>query len=263
MKRQILVRFDDICPTMDWNQWERATEILNRYNIKPLIGVIPDCQDEELQIDAPRSDFWEYIKELQSKGYAIAMHGYQHKYDSTMRGIVNITPHSEFAGHTYENQFEKIREGKECLEKHGIYTDVFFAPAHSYDENTLKALSANGFRYMSDGKSKKPFIRENILCIPCRSSGCPVVRGSGYYTAVFHAHEWVRPDKAYGYDELENLCSTYNREIVSFVEYIAQPKGTLFCQLLDEKFYLAFVYDVKPMLRPIVRWIRGLCGNVD
>lgn len=42
-RRAILVRFDDICPTMDWEQWKRAVKILKRYDVKPLIGVIPDC----------------------------------------------------------------------------------------------------------------------------------------------------------------------------------------------------------------------------
>ena len=63
----ILIRFDDICPTMNWSEWKRAITILDRYNVKPLIGVIPQCQDNELMIDEARNDFWNYIKELQCK----------------------------------------------------------------------------------------------------------------------------------------------------------------------------------------------------
>lgn len=55
--RKILVRFDDICPTMDWSQWNRAMKILKLYHVKPLIGVIPDCQDPDLLIDPPQRDF--------------------------------------------------------------------------------------------------------------------------------------------------------------------------------------------------------------
>lgn len=43
-RRAILVRFDDICPTMNWEQWNRAVTVLERYNVKPLIGVIPDVR---------------------------------------------------------------------------------------------------------------------------------------------------------------------------------------------------------------------------
>ena len=129
--------------------------------------------------------FWDYLKALQADGFAIAMHGYLHLYDTNAQGIVNGTSLSEFAGHSYEEQYEKIRKGKEILASHGIQTDIFFAPAHSYDENTLRALSANGFKYVSDGKSSKPFVREGIICIPCRSGGCPRIRKYGCYTAVF------------------------------------------------------------------------------
>lgn len=257
-KRAILVRFDDICPTMDWNQWEHAVKILECYDVKPLIGVIPDCQDADLQLNAPRLDFWQYIKELQCKGYTVAMHGYLHKYDITAHGIVNVTPHSEFAGHSYEEQYQKIKQGKLALEQHGIITDIFFAPAHSYDENTLRALAANGFRYLSDGKSSKPFKREDILCIPCRTSGCPSIGRSGYYTAVFHAHEWARPEKADGYIQLEELCKTYADDIVSFEEYSNRTAGNAIWQKLDENGYLFFEYTLKPVLRPVVRPIKKL-----
>lgn len=256
MRPVILIRFDDICPTMDWSEWERAITLLDKYNVKPLLGVIPNCIDTELQIDKPCGDFWKYIKELQNKGYTVAMHGYLHKYDSTVRGMVNTSPQSEFAGHTYEEQYEKIRKGKEILNQHGVFTDIFFAPAHSYDQITLKALYANGFKYMSDGKSEKPFIREGILCIPCRASGCPHIGRAGYYTAVFHAHEWTRKDKAEGYTQLEKLCFEHSDEIVSFEEYSKRSKGNAYVQILLEKFYLFYEYLVKPSLRPVIRKIR-------
>lgn len=247
----ILIRFDDIYPTMNWSEWKRAITILDRYNVKPLIGVIPQCQDNELMIDEARNDFWNYIKELQCKGYTVAMHGFLHKYDTNTHGIVNITPHSEFAGHTYEDQYEKIRKGKEILNGHGIFTDIFFAPSHSYDENTLRALAANGFKYISDGKSSRPFMRQGILCIPCRSSGCPKIRRKGYYTAVFHAHEWVRPDKADGYRNLEELCQKYTNDIVDFDEYVKRKSGNPQWQKLNERVFLVWEYKMKPVLRKI------------
>ena len=67
-KLNILIRFDDICPTMDYSQFKKATDLLDKYNVHPLIGVIPECQDEELLIEEYHSDFWNYIKELEKKG---------------------------------------------------------------------------------------------------------------------------------------------------------------------------------------------------
>ena len=95
------------------------------------------------------------IKELEKKGYKIAMHGFNHVYDTKTRGNINCGFKSEFAGHSFIKQYEKIKKGKEILEFHNVYTDVFFAPSHSYDDNTLRALSKCGFKYISDGYSKK------------------------------------------------------------------------------------------------------------
>lgn len=257
METRILIRFDDICPTMDWKQWKKAVEVLEQYHVKPLLGVIPNCLDPELQINSPRKDFWEYLLNLQRKGYTLAMHGFEHLYDSAQRGIVNIGYMSEFAGHSYEVQYEKIKKGKKILESHGIYTNIFFAPAHSYDENTLKALAANGFRYISDGLSKKPFVREGIICIPCRSRGVPLIRGKKNYTAVFHTHEWVREDKVQGYQQLKDLCTSHYTEIVDFDTYKRQLIGNPFIQKLSEQSFLIWMRNIKPIMSKIKWSIKG------
>ena len=223
---KILIRFDDICPTMDWTQWSRAVEVLSKYGVKPLLGVVPDCQDPVLHIDPPRTDFWQYLKNLQAQGWALAMHGYQHRYDNVAKGLVSRRGNTEFAGHPYGVQYEKIKKGKEILASHGIETNIFFAPSHSYDENTLKALAANGFKYISDGKTNKAILRHGIICLPCRSFGAPKIKHSNaYYTAVFHVHEWTRPDKAAGFQALVNLCASHTQELVDFATYQQQPLG--------------------------------------
>lgn len=66
-KTKILVRFDDICPTMDFVQFKRATDLLDQYEVKPLIGVIPDCKDPDLDIEKPHEDLG-VCKKFASKG---------------------------------------------------------------------------------------------------------------------------------------------------------------------------------------------------
>src|SRR5256885_866914 len=39
-----LVRFDDLCPTMNWDVWKSVEEVLFRTGIRPLLAVIPDNQ---------------------------------------------------------------------------------------------------------------------------------------------------------------------------------------------------------------------------
>lgn len=249
--RKILIRFDDICPTMNYVQFQKALTIMQQYDVKPLLGVIPDCQDQELQIEKAHDDFWEYMRSLQKKGYKLAMHGYQHVYDNKYRGVVNMGCRSEFAGHSYKEQLEKIEKGKEILHQHGIDTDIFFAPAHSYDWCTLRALAECGFKYVSDGMSRKPIIRYGITSIPCRSAGVPKITKKGYYTAVFHVHEWVRPEKAYGYEQLVKLCKTYGQDIVGFDEFNDRNGKCNIFEKLDEWIYVRFHRYIRPLLSKI------------
>ncbi len=255
---KILIRFDDICPTMNWAQWSKAVDIMNKYGIKPLLGVVPDCQDPILHIDPPRADFWEYLKTLQKQGWTLAMHGYQHCYDRVAKGLLTCRGNTEFAGHSYQVQYEKIKKGKAILENHGIYTDIFFAPSHSYDKNTLKALAANGFNYISDGKTNTAVKREGIICLPCRNFGVPSIK-RGYYTAVCHAHEWTRADKISNLHDLCNLCEQHAKFIVDFEDYKKQPLGGLLGQILIEKLRVLWQYDIFPLLSEIKRKIFSFC----
>jgi predicted deacetylase len=63
-----------------------------------------------------------------------------------------------------------IARGKELLRKKELATDIFMAPAHSYDKNTIKALGQLGFRYVTDGYSLFPYIIGSLKFIPCQSS---------------------------------------------------------------------------------------------
>jgi predicted deacetylase len=51
-------------------------EYLGTYNIKPIVSVIPDCKDPKLNEEKPSQDFWEWVKDVQNKGWHIAVHGY-------------------------------------------------------------------------------------------------------------------------------------------------------------------------------------------
>lgn len=239
MKRYILIRFDDLCPTMDFTQWGRAMDLLEKYSIRPLVGVIPECMDPVLQISPYQEDFWDNIRLLQSKGFKVAMHGCNHV----------LTNRTEFKDIPLSEQCAKIKHGKEELEKHGIETDIFFAPCHSYDDNTLLALSTNGFKYLSDGFTKKPIRKNGIICVPCRSSGIPKIIGFGGFTAVLHAHEWNWSEKAADYDAFVRFLEKYHNDIVSFEDYIACSKvGNRFVQEISAKTFLIYRNHIRPFL---------------
>lgn len=252
-KNKILLRFDDICSTMNWKQWNKAKATMDEVGITALLGVIPDNQDPDLMIDEPKIDFWDYIKQLQKQGYTIAMHGYQHLFDINAKGLITFKKHSEFAGHSFDEQFRRIKEGKKILEGHGIKTDIFFAPAHSYDDNTLKALAANGFKYISDGMSCKAYKRHGIICLPARSGGVPRIRETGNFTVILHAHEWEYKGKQKSWDSFERICKLYVTNIVSFDEYRKQKKGNIYVQRMYELLYMFFAKVILPILGKLMR----------
>ncbi len=172
---KIAVRMDDIAPGMDWVKFGRFKALLDEYKIKPLIGVVPDNQDENLKrtheggtsCDNPvPEDFWGYIKKLQDDGWVIAMHGYQHVYTRKKGGLFPLNHFSEFAGLDYDRQFDMLVRGREIMESHGIGTDIFMPPAHSYDKNTLKALRKAGFCKITDGFGKEPYFWNEMCFYP-------------------------------------------------------------------------------------------------
>lgn len=250
-KIKCAVRFDDVCPTMNWEQFNRAINLMDKYNIKPLLGIIPDNRDPEQIIDDENEAFWNEMLKLQRRGYSIALHGCYHVYDNVERGM--ITPWekkgTEFAGHSYENQYEKIKVGKQILESHGIQTDIFFAPAHSYDRVTLRALYDNGFRYVSDGKSKRPYMQGGIKCIPCRTFAVPKVRRNGVYIAVCHSSRWGEYPE--NYQRLEKFCDRYAEYMVPFEELKKWKKGWYLWEKTNEKGYLVFVDLIRRKLSKI------------
>ncbi len=53
-----------------------------------------------------------------------------------------------------------------CLEKLGIRPEIFMAPGHSFDKNTLRALKECGFRFVTDGFGDAPYLREGLIFLP-------------------------------------------------------------------------------------------------
>ena len=209
-KVQCMIRLDDITPDMNWERFYRAKEIFDRYQIHPLLGVVPDNRDETLHKGTDNEEFWNIIRQLQSAGWTVAQHGTYHCYETEDNGILGINPFSEFAGLPFEKQLDKLRAGKKILKDNGIATDIFMAPGHTYDNNTLKALKECGFGVITDGLSSKPYLEEGILCIPCRLRGFK--RPNGIDTVCLHTNLMNEQDMG----ELDAFCKENREVIMSF-----------------------------------------------
>lgn len=204
---KLIFRLDDICPQMDKKKFERMRDFFLANDIKPIIGVVPECKDAKLNIDEADSEFWNEILSLQKKGWTVAMHGCYHKYTTSKKGFYSHQRLSEFAGLPLKEQEELIKTGKDILAKHGIDTDVFMAPSHSFDNNTLKALADNGFKYITDGYTRRLFRRKNLIFIPCMDPKIRKCRGIS--TVCYHTN--FTTEKRY--KEMEKFVSECKENI--------------------------------------------------
>ncbi|WLT30005.1 DUF2334 domain-containing protein [Geothrix sp. PMB-07] len=156
-RAKYLLRFDDLCPTMDWTVWDALERIMDEQGVRPILGVVPDNRDPKLSVAPGAPDFWERVRRWQAKGWAIGLHGYQHTYVNAEPGLLHLNKQSEFAGLSFEAQHEKLRLGLAIFEREGVRADVWIAPAHSFDWVTVSALNALGLRVISDGFAFKPY----------------------------------------------------------------------------------------------------------
>ena len=190
-----IIRFDDMCPTMNWTVWDRIEAILDAHDVKPVLAVIPDCQDESLMCDSPNPKFWERVKNWQEKGYDLAMHGCTHVYTNRSSGLMGITRQSEFVGLDVDDQKKKIGKGRRIFDLNGIESDIWIAPSHSFDFVTLKVLKEHGFKYISDGLGTRPFDWKGFVWGPCQLwDRMSHQHEPGVYTVCNHHYNWTDED---------------------------------------------------------------------
>lgn len=249
---KIAVRIDDITPDMDWESFYRFKELLDQYEIKPLIGIVPDNQDKNLMRDKKREDFWIYIKELYGAGWSIGLHGYQHVYTTKKGGLFPLNHFSEFAGVSYEKQKEMLVEGKKIFQEHGITTDIFMAPGHSYDRNTLNILSELGFRYVTDGFGNQPYMetQSGLVFLPIAfQSEKDINKSKGYTTLVYHLNGMT----AKQFKKHEKIIREHKESFISYEDYSkVVPISRLFAGRVKEKLLVSmkyFLVRIRTLLR--------------
>ena len=243
-------RLDDITPTMNWDKFLRLKDIFDRHGMKPIIGIVPQSTDSKLLIDPPRSDYWEYLKQLEREGWTLAQHGCNHQYITKKKGIFHLEPKSEFAGISFKEQYEKIKRGKDILQKHNIFTNIFFAPSNTYDINTLKALKENGFDIIPSSYTTMPYESHGILFIPGRYA--EPVEGKGLITIYLHTNT-IREEL---YNNIDQFLASHRDSCISYSQMIklAQDKK----QFILPKIELMNYIVVERMKRCIKKFLRYL-----
>ena len=214
-----------------WNEMSSKNKLLVYSSFVVIIGLIGVGiffnKDSNLKKNPILDDFAGFLKLLKQEGYVIALHGCYHVYTTEKKGLFPLNDFSEYAGVPYAKQEEMIRKGKARLKEWGVDTDIFMAPGHTFDKNTLKALKVNGFKAITDGFGSVPFIREDLVFYPIatKRKDCFLDK-NGYTTMVLHSNMMEEKD----FEVLEKQLQEYKEHFISYEEYLKvnpQKRGVL------------------------------------
>ena len=207
-----ILRLDDAASCANWENWEKMEQLLDKYDIKPLVGVIPNCKDKQINNYEKRDDFWDIVQRWENKGWTIAMHGYDHVYITADGGINPVNKKSEFAGVDLSEQKEKIRNGVAIFKEHNLNPEVFFAPSHTFDLNTIRALKEeSNIRIISDTVANDSYRKYGMTFVPQQSGQ---VRKLPFRTVTFCYHPNSCSDN--NFVKLEDFLKRQGNSFVSF-----------------------------------------------
>lgn len=228
-----ILRLDDAAERMDIAKWNRVEILLDKYNIKPLVGVIPNCQDPMMKEYPIDSSFWNKVNEWKNKGWIIALHGYNHVYCTNKGGINPVNNRSEFAGVPLEQQKEKVREGVKIFCKNGHNPQVFFAPSHTFDENTIKALKEeSNIRIISDTVANKSYQQYGMTFVPQQSGQ---VRKLPFHLVTFCYHPNIMTEQDFFL--LERFLTQNNKKFVNFPIEQSSRKMSVYDRILKKMYF--------------------------
>ncbi|KGG15580.1 MULTISPECIES: DUF2334 domain-containing protein [unclassified Prochlorococcus] len=248
-----ILRLDDACHTFKESHWQEIERILDENSIKPIVGVIPFNEDKDNFYNPLINDFWEIIRRWQSKGWIIALHGYNHVCHDVNAENTQFLPlnnKSEFVGLCLREQKEKIIRSLNIFENNDIKPVLFMAPCHSFDKVTLSALdSVSQIKVITDGFSYRPYYRFGFKWIPqqlWRFRSLPF----GTWTVCLHPNTMSRSDI---YD-FSLKISKYRKMIINPHQIIENQMFNRY-GLTDLCFDISYRYFLK--LKKIISYIHN------
>jgi len=205
---------------MNWPMWREIEKVLDGAGVRPMLAVVPKNEDAHLDVGPHEARFWDHVRDWQARGYAIGLHGYQHRYVTREAGIIGINDRSEFAGLPAAEQADKLRRAVEIFRAESVRPDVWIAPAHSFDAATVSALHDLGVDAISDGFFLSEHRDERgILWVPQQIWSFRY-RPFGLWTVCYHHNDWTATDlKRFAAD-----LAAYRSRITDFASVYSSPR---------------------------------------
>lgn len=230
-----LIRLDDASEYWNKENWHRMHDLLEKFNIKPIVAIIPKNEDPKLLQYTIDKDYIITITNWIANGWTPALHGYNHVMDSACGGINPVNIKSEFAGKSLEEQKLKIKDGVRILENLGIKTDIFVAPSHTFDQNTLQALrEESSIRVISDTVASNVYYEKGFFYIPLQSNFARKIK---FPIVTFCYHPNSMKEK--NFIDLEAFILKNHRSFISFQDIQLQKRHQSFFDLIIRFAYFA------------------------
>ncbi len=215
MPAKFILRFDDIAPEMAWSKFSSFEALAIELDIPLLVGVVPHCLDSKLAREPAKDDFWDVVRGWVDRGWTVAQHGYTHQYVTKNPGILAIGNKSELAGLSYEEQYVKLKTGKDILVQQGVWQPVFMASAHSFDYITLQALADLEFRYLTDGYGVYPYKIGGLTAVPQLFASSAHL-DFGVYTICLHINDMTQSQ----IQKILWFVRTHRKQFISFADAV-------------------------------------------
>ena len=221
---------DDIAENMNWAAMNQCESLFDSLNIRPLLGVIPNNKDKNFDKYEKKDNFWDKVRGWQKKGWEIAMHGFSHVYDkeTNKKDYFNYGGGSEFYGHDYETQLSRIKKGLQKFNDEKINIRSFFAPNHTYDENTLTALKSSGIKNIIDGYGLIPYSENELNFIP-QLFYKEIMLPFGIQSTQIHLNYWS--DQSF--NDFEQFITKNKDKIITFDDALSKINNNYFSKFIN------------------------------
>ena len=144
---------------------------------------------------------------------------------------------SEFFGKSLQDQIDKIQSGLKIFKNKEIFVRSFFAPNHTYDENTFQALKECKINIVIDGYGIEPYKENQLIFIPqlfYRLLSLPFT----FQTTQLHINSWNEED--FGF--FEEYIANNKDKIITFDKILEKISENSFKKYINKfiKYVLTF-----------------------
>jgi len=225
----LIFRYDDYSSRSPTDLERKMIQDFTRHQIPLTIGIVPfivsrsewDPSPQEL-IPLSKEKIL-LIRPYTTSGIVTpALHGYSHQ--TATKDISGVG--SEFRGLSDQDQFKKIKKGKEFLENRlDQNMKIFIPPWNIYDLNTLKVVEELGFTIFSAGLYSTLDKNSNLKFLPGTEdlsnlrSAVMKARSLSYSPLIihvlFHPYDFLEIDKNRGvmsYEQFQELLEWISKQ---------------------------------------------------